>query len=78
MFRIAMCTNKRALIHIFYFNFQGTKLKYKMIMTNGKTFWTRHFSADEQSMEFVLFLSVLFISTFALYTFTFALYTFTI
>ncbi|XP_074427655.1 uncharacterized protein LOC141736905, partial [Larus michahellis] len=25
----------------------GLELEYEMVLTNGKTFWTRHFSADE-------------------------------
>ncbi|KAL7981016.1 hypothetical protein Chor_005250, partial [Crotalus horridus] len=25
----------------------GLELEYEMILTNGKSFWTRHFSADE-------------------------------
>ena len=25
----------------------GLQLEYEMVLTNGKSFWTRHFSADE-------------------------------
>ena len=25
-------------------------MKYRMELTNGNTFWTKHFSADEQGM----------------------------
>ena len=30
--------------------FQGLLLKYKLEMTNGETFWRKHFSADERCM----------------------------
>ena len=33
--------------------FQGLKLRYHMELTNGETFWRKHFSADEQCKQII-------------------------
>ncbi|XP_043846593.1 transmembrane protein 145 isoform X2 [Dromiciops gliroides] len=44
----------------------GLQLEYEMVLTNGKSFWTRHFSADEfgileTDMTFLLIFTLIFL-----------------
>nr|XP_031537690.1 transmembrane protein 145 isoform X2 [Vicugna pacos] len=43
----------------------GLQLEYEMILTNGKSFWTRHFSADEFGIletDVLIFILIFFLS----------------
>ncbi|XP_028401841.1 transmembrane protein 145-like [Dendronephthya gigantea] len=42
---------------------KGLRLKYNMVLTNGETFWRKHFSADEQ---YILETDIVFLVSFVL------------
>lgn len=41
---------KLVINHSLIIAFQGLFLNYRLEMTNGETFWRKHFSADERCM----------------------------